>query len=65
MKWLDDVMPDNERWQQWRGSLMQLRDNVKDNIEIGVFEVFLYYYCDYKIFINIIVVYIKILDSRL
>ncbi|KAF2900853.1 hypothetical protein ILUMI_05331 [Ignelater luminosus] len=34
MKWLDDVMPDNERWQEWRGSLIQLRDNVKDNIQI-------------------------------
>lgn len=28
-------MPDNDKWQQWRGNLIQLRDNVKDNIEIG------------------------------
>lgn len=34
MKWLDELMPDNEKWNQWRGSLINLRDQVKDNIEI-------------------------------
>lgn len=34
LKWLEDVMPDNDKWQQFRTSLIQLRDNVKDNIEI-------------------------------
>lgn len=28
-------MPDNEKWNEWRASLIQLRDGVKDNIEIG------------------------------
>lgn len=35
LKWLDDVMPDNEKWQQWRGSLIDFKDNIKNNIEIG------------------------------
>lgn len=36
LKWIDDVMPDNEKWNEWRTSLIQLRDSVKDNIEIGM-----------------------------
>lgn len=28
-------MPNNDKWQEWRGSLIDLRDRVKDNIEIG------------------------------
>lgn len=36
MKWLEDVLPDNDKWQQWRGSLIDFRDNVKDNIQIGI-----------------------------
>ena len=39
LKWLDDVMPDNEKWHEWRGSIINLKNNMKDNIEIG--EVFL------------------------
>lgn len=35
LKWIDDVMPDNEKWNEWRASLIQLRDGVKDNIQIG------------------------------
>ncbi|KAK9721428.1 Dynamin family [Popillia japonica] len=34
MKWLEDVMPDNDKWHQWRGSLIDFKNNVKDNIEI-------------------------------
>uniref|UniRef100_A0A1Y1LEL3 Dynamin-like GTPase OPA1, mitochondrial n=1 Tax=Photinus pyralis TaxID=7054 RepID=A0A1Y1LEL3_PHOPY len=34
LKWLEDVLPDNDKWQQFRTSLIQLRDNVKDNIEV-------------------------------
>ncbi|KAF5277806.1 hypothetical protein FQR65_LT03787 [Abscondita terminalis] len=34
LKWLEDVMPDNDKWQNFRTSLIQFRDNVKDNIEI-------------------------------
>lgn len=36
MKWLEDVMPDNDKWHQWRGSLIDFKNNVKDNIEIGM-----------------------------
>lgn len=35
LKWLDDVLPDNDKWNQWRGNLIELRDNVKNNIDIG------------------------------
>lgn len=34
MKWLGEVLPDNDRWQEWRGSLITFTDNVKDSIEI-------------------------------
>nr|CAI5851634.1 unnamed protein product [Callosobruchus analis] len=34
LKWLEDVLPDNERFQQWRGNLVQFKDNLKNNIEI-------------------------------
>lgn len=34
LKWLEDIFPDNDKWQQWRGSLVDIRDNVKNNIEI-------------------------------
>lgn len=30
-------MPDNDKWHQWRGSLIDFKNNVKDNIEIGKF----------------------------
>lgn len=39
MQWLEDIMPDNDKWQQWRGSLISLRDQVKDNIEVGKLHV--------------------------
>lgn len=34
LKWLDDVLPDNEKWQQWRGNLIEFKENVKNNIDI-------------------------------
>ncbi|KAL1491006.1 hypothetical protein ABEB36_011668 [Hypothenemus hampei] len=34
LKWLDDVLPDNEKWNEWRGSLIEFRENLKNNIEI-------------------------------
>ncbi|KAL3282671.1 hypothetical protein HHI36_005846 [Cryptolaemus montrouzieri] len=34
LKWLEDVLPDNNKWQEWRGSLIDIKDNVKNNIEI-------------------------------
>lgn len=37
MQWLEDVLPDNEKWQQWRGSLVSLKDQVKNSVEIGKF----------------------------
>lgn len=35
LKWLDEILPDNEKWQQWRGNLIEFKDNIKDNIAIG------------------------------
>ncbi|KAK9869644.1 hypothetical protein WA026_003391 [Henosepilachna vigintioctopunctata] len=34
LKWLEDVLPDNNKWQEWRSSLVVMKDNVKNNIEI-------------------------------
>ncbi|XP_055627530.1 dynamin-like 120 kDa protein, mitochondrial isoform X2 [Toxorhynchites rutilus septentrionalis] len=34
MKWLDDVLPDNEKWAQFSRSLIAMKDSVKDSIEI-------------------------------
>jgi optic atrophy protein 1 len=34
LKWLDEILPDNEKWQQWRGNLIEFKDNIKDNIAI-------------------------------
>ncbi|RZC39241.1 dynamin-like 120 kDa protein, mitochondrial [Asbolus verrucosus] len=34
LKWLDEVLPDNEKWQQWRGNLIEFKDSIKNNIEI-------------------------------
>ncbi|XP_044266137.1 dynamin-like 120 kDa protein, mitochondrial isoform X3 [Tribolium madens] len=34
LKWLDDVLPDNEKWQEWRGNLIDFKDNIKNNISI-------------------------------
>lgn len=36
LKWLDEVLPDNDKWQQWRGNLIEFKDNVKNNIELGM-----------------------------
>lgn len=35
LKWLDEVLPDNDKWQQWRVNLVEFKDNIKNNIEIG------------------------------
>lgn len=34
LKWLDEVLPNNEKWQQWRSNLVEFKDNVKNNIEL-------------------------------
>ncbi|XP_050512015.1 dynamin-like 120 kDa protein, mitochondrial isoform X2 [Diabrotica virgifera virgifera] len=34
MKWLDEVLPDNEKFQQWRANLVDFKDNIKNNIEL-------------------------------
>lgn len=35
LKWLDEVLPAKDKWQEWRGSLIDFKDSIKDNIEIG------------------------------
>ncbi|KAJ8951088.1 hypothetical protein NQ318_003786 [Aromia moschata] len=34
LKWLDEVLPDNDKWQQWRGNLVEFKDNIKKNIDL-------------------------------
>jgi optic atrophy protein 1 len=34
MKWLNDYLPDTEQWDSFRGSLLGVKDKIKDNIEI-------------------------------
>ncbi|XP_018574590.1 dynamin-like 120 kDa protein, mitochondrial isoform X2 [Anoplophora glabripennis] len=34
LKWLEEVLPDNDKWQQWRGNLVEFKDNIKNNIEL-------------------------------
>ncbi|XP_066156023.1 dynamin-like GTPase OPA1, mitochondrial isoform X1 [Euwallacea fornicatus] len=34
LKWLDDVLPDNEKWNKMRGNLIEFKDNLRNNIEI-------------------------------
>ncbi|CAH1117965.1 unnamed protein product [Phaedon cochleariae] len=34
LKWLEDVLPDNEKWHEWRGNLIDFKDNIKNNVEI-------------------------------
>ncbi|KAJ8918385.1 hypothetical protein NQ315_008081 [Exocentrus adspersus] len=34
LKWLEDVLPDNDKWQHWRGNLVDFKDNIKNNIEL-------------------------------
>lgn len=33
-KWLNDYLPDTEQWDSFRGSLLGVKDKIKDNIEI-------------------------------
>ncbi|XP_076269985.1 opa1 mitochondrial dynamin like GTPase isoform X1 [Rhynchophorus ferrugineus] len=34
LKWLDEVLPDNDKWNEWRGNLIDFKDNMKNNINI-------------------------------
>lgn len=34
LKWLEEVLPDNEKFNQWRGNLIEFKDSLKNNIEI-------------------------------
>ncbi|PSN33964.1 hypothetical protein C0J52_19641 [Blattella germanica] len=35
LKWLDEYLPKSDQWNSFRGSLLEIKDKVKDNIEIG------------------------------
>lgn len=35
-KWLDEVLPDNDKWQQWRVNLVEFKDNIKGSIDLGL-----------------------------
>lgn len=34
-KWLDDVLPDTDRWNQFSTNLKSIQNSVRDSIEIG------------------------------
>ena len=35
MKWLEEVMPDNEQWGNFSKSMITLTEALRDSIEIG------------------------------
>lgn len=35
MKWLEDILPDNEQWNTFSKSISSMRDSVRDSIVIG------------------------------
>lgn len=35
MKWLDEIMPDNEQWHKFSRNLAAFTGSIKDSIEIG------------------------------
>lgn len=39
MKWMNDYLPDTEQWDSFRGSLVGMKDKIKDNIEIGTVSI--------------------------
>ena len=34
-KWLDDILPDNDQWNQFSHNLKGITNSVRDSIEIG------------------------------
>lgn len=34
-KWIDDVLPDNDQWNQFSISLKNITNSMRDSIEIG------------------------------
>ena len=35
MSWLDDLLPNEKEWQNFRGTLMSVKNNLADKIELG------------------------------
>ena len=35
MKWLDEVMPDNEQWHKFSKNMRTLTEALKDSVELG------------------------------
>jgi hypothetical protein len=44
MKWLNDYFPDSEQWNSFRGVLLEMKDKVKENIELGTVSVHYFVY---------------------
>lgn len=41
LKWLDEILPDNDKWQQWRGNLVEFKNNIKSSIDLGKFSAYI------------------------
>lgn len=35
LKWLEELFPDNKQWSQFSKNLINVRDTVRDSIELG------------------------------
>lgn len=38
MKWLNDVFPDNDQWQTFSNSVINITESLKNSIEIGKYK---------------------------
>lgn len=39
-KWVDEYLPDTQRWNNFTTSLSSIRDSVRDSIDIGKYSLF-------------------------
>lgn len=44
MKWIQNLIPNENQWQSFRESLMTLKNNVNDKIEIGKHDKYIIIY---------------------
>lgn len=35
MTWVDSLLPSEQQWQNFRGSLITMKDNISEKVEIG------------------------------
>ena len=47
MSWMDSLIPNDQQWKEFRGSLMTIKNVLSDKIEIGLYII--YYFCNLHI----------------